>query len=175
MDGWSSDEDLFGGGMSLEELSAQNADKLVNMFETTDAKLYGEIVIEKEEENNINDNNNEKEYIMDRYGYCPPPPPEPCHLEWNVFTNLRIRGKQIVIPTQTSSSTHSQEDEVEEIISIHPNIENQMDESMNDNENEKNTEIVKEIWNHFILECVEKVQKKKMKNKQFHDKSHMKK
>jgi hypothetical protein len=155
MSGWSSDEDLFGGGLSLEELAAQNADKIVQMFESADENLYADAPPPPPlpiTTGPHHPNNQEERDVYQHYGFEPPPPPEPCHLEWKNFTNLRIRGVSIPLPTCRDSAAAEKVEE--EIIAIHSSVN---DEDLNENKNRKN-EAMKQIWDKFILECKELVE-----------------
>lgn len=172
MDGWSSDEDLFGGGMSLEELATQNADKLIKLFESADEKLYNDASRQTEQNDGEADESIPVIDIQEQLGYfADEPPPEPCHLEWTGFTNLRIRGEKIDIQTENlidkNESLHIIE---EEVLAIHPKIVHKDEVEVNETQNDDcihdihimdKAEMMKQIWNRFILECKEHVENEK--------------
>eukprot|EP00615_Pteridomonas_danica_P019023 CAMPEP_0114395106 /NCGR_PEP_ID=MMETSP0102-20121206/12654_1 /TAXON_ID=38822 ORGANISM="Pteridomonas danica, Strain PT" /NCGR_SAMPLE_ID=MMETSP0102 /ASSEMBLY_ACC=CAM_ASM_000212 /LENGTH=171 /DNA_ID=CAMNT_0001555329 /DNA_START=11 /DNA_END=526 /DNA_ORIENTATION=- len=171
MDGWSSDEEFFRGGLSLEDLAAENSKKLVLMFEAADSKLFNNQQIENED---IEPPVPNQDHL---YGYFPPPPPKPCHVEWGVFTNLRVDGIGISKPSELNTKIENEEDvieETEEIFAIDTgnddisSIQNKqeipmvekvvsVEESTSGLMNEEKKLLTAQIWNQFMIECFEVV------------------
>jgi hypothetical protein len=105
---WSDGED-FGESFSMEKIAEQNERMTFEMIEEAYAKLYGEMTNSALDASK-DDSGAEICEVDGGYGgyggYMPEPPPEPCHLEWALFINLRVRGYCVPQVPMKVSGTH---------------------------------------------------------------------
>lgn len=124
--GWGSDDEEFEGGLSLEELAAQNAAETIALFLDAEARLYGEIDQGTSPMTTAEDAcEPHRGFDMGGYG-APASPPVPCHVEWESFTNMRVRGRACRLvprPADIHSSSLSADVDVdtgaEEVLAEH--------------------------------------------------------
>ena len=135
---WDGDDDFCG----FKELALANAKKTYEMLLSFESKMYQDENFETagtKEHEGTNDSPTTNDHLgLNEYWPSTAPPPLPCHLEWQHFKNLRIRGVGIarysesatqrrISSTENVDSTsgssavkkEDEEDKAEEIFAAH--------------------------------------------------------